>query len=185
MNTKKSGQKKAEAQEEVATLGINPFVDILWSQYEFSLDRAQELIESREEAYLQSVNEVIKFNKAFRTSLADFYQQSKKTNSEIIEGISSNLAKHELGRPELTEQIKEVTDNLEKMALTPIQSTFGLIDRLETNIEESSENLVQYSRERRKGWLKVTDEYVKLAKNNQKMLVNRLEESVKELVPTK
>lgn len=192
----KTAQKKAEVQEEavvtnpVTTPVTNPIVDTLWNQYEQSLDRARKLRESREEAYLKTVKEVIKFNKEFRKSLSDLYAESRKTNSEIVKGVSSNFAKKDEAKqvtdtPELTKQVKEVTDRLEKLAVTPIKSTFDLIERLEKNVEESSESYVHYARERRKGWQKVTNEYVKVARNNHKMLVNRFEESVKVLVNTK
>lgn len=184
----KTAQKKAEAQEEIVL--TNPFVDTLWNQYEQSLERARKLQESREEAYLNAIKEVIKFNKEFRKSLSGLYEQSKKTNSEIFKGVSNNLMKkdeenQENENPELKKQMKEVSERLEKLATTPIKSTFNLVERLEDNFEETSENYVHYARERRSGWQNVTNEYVKIARNNHKLLVNRLEESMKVFVKAK
>ncbi|MGG1675016.1 hypothetical protein ACIFOT_04595 [Neobacillus sp. NRS-1170] len=184
-NVETKKQMKDEAQEEVVV--SNPYVETLWKQYEQTLDQARKLRESSEEAYLKSVKDVIKFNKEFRKSISDLYTESRKTSREIVKGLSSNFAKiDELKQisDQQIMQVEEISEGLEKLAITPIKFTVDLIERLEKNVEESSETYVRYSRERRKVWGKVTNEYLKIAKNNHKMLVNRLEESVKLLVST-
>jgi hypothetical protein len=183
----KTAQKKVEPQEEMMVM--NPFVDTFWNQYEQSLEQVRKQRETREDVYLKSVKEVIKFNQEFRKSVVSLYEETKKTSGEIVKGVSGNFfkkeAEMEVEQPELTKQMKEVTDRLEKLAVTPIKSTFEIVGRIEKSLEESSENYVRYARESRKGWQKVTNEYVKMAKNNHNLFVNRLEESVKVLVSTK
>lgn len=196
-------QMKAEVQEEVVLsnpyveetniqlenkaleiLGVsNSYVETLWGQYEQMLDQAKQLRESGEETYLKSVKDVIKLNKDFRKSIFDLYTVSRKSNQEIVDGLSSNFETNE-GLNQYTQQVEDISERLENLAKTPIQFTVNLIESIEKNVEESSEAYVRYSRESQRVWGNVTNEYMKIAKNNHKMLVNQLEESVKVLVGT-
>jgi hypothetical protein len=184
LSTKKNEQVK-QAEVENESIQTNPFVDTLWDQYEQSLGWARKITEGSEDAYLRSVKEVTNFNHKYRNTLTNLYKESRKTNSEIIKGVSSTLVKKGEDGNEVTEQVREVSNRLEKLALTPIKLTFDLFDRYDKTLEENSENFVHYSRERRHSWQKVTNEYIKAARNNHKKLVGRFEESLKVLVNTK
>lgn len=183
----KTAQKRTEPKAE--TNATELFVETVWDQYEESLERSNQFSEDREDAYLKSLKEVIKLNQEFRKSLSSIYRESKETNSEIVKGVSNfaskNGVKDELNFTELTDQLNDVSTRFEKIALTPIKSTFDLLDRFEKGIEENSESFIQYSRERRGGWQKVTNEYAKLARDSQKNLLNRFEESFKILTSIK
>ncbi|WP_312471188.1 hypothetical protein [Neobacillus sp.] len=184
-STNKNGQ--AETHEEAVE--TNRVVDTLWNQYEQSLDRARKYRESREEGYLNTIKEVIRFNQEFRGSLANLFQASKETNNEIMKGVSSALFKKaedkQVIRPELTEQFDELSSRFKQLAATPIAAGLDLIVRLEDKLEESSENYVNFARQRRQGFQKVTDGYVQVARNNHNKLVHRFEESLKVLVDAK
>ncbi|PAE37380.1 hypothetical protein [Bacillus sp. 7884-1] len=119
----------------------------------------------------------------YRKSIANLYSVPRKINREIVKGVSSNFAKNDVLN-QLSKPIEEVSERLEKLAVTPIKLTVDLIERLEKNVEEGCEAYINYSREGRRGMQKVTNEYVKLAKNNHKKLVNTLEESANVLVST-
>jgi hypothetical protein len=180
----KTTQKKADINENTNPTDL--LVDTVWDQYEQTLERSRQFGEEREDAFLKSVKEIIKLNQEFRKSFTSLYYESKRTNSEIVKEISNNFpGANEANGTDFTNQINDVSTRLEDIALTPIKSTFGLMDRLEKSIEEKSEQYVEYSRESRNGWQKVTDEYVKLARTSQKQAVNRIEESVKVLLNTK
>lgn len=180
----KAAQKKAETNE--ITNPTDLLVDTVWDQYEQTLERSRQFGEEREDALLKSVKEVIKLNQEFRKSLTSLYNESKKTNSEIVKEISNNFPNaNETNGGEFSSQLNDVSTRIEGLALTPIKSTFGLIDRFEKSIEEKSEQFVDYSRETRNGWQRVTNEYVKLARTSQKQFVNRFEESMKVLLNTK
>ncbi|MGZ4159632.1 MAG: hypothetical protein ACXVNF_02370, partial [Neobacillus sp.] len=177
--------------------GINAgglFVDTFWDQYEQSSARVRQVRESQEDAYMKALREVIKFNKQYRNSLANLYEQSKKANQEIFTGILNQFTtfqKEQMNEvvamdsvqmnesEELKEQIKEVSNQLEKLALTPIKSVAHLIDQLEDNFEKNAESSIEYSRERRNAWQQVNDEYVKLARNTHSDLVERGQNSLK------
>nr|WP_263328253.1 hypothetical protein [Neobacillus sp. Marseille-Q6967] len=178
----------------------NLFVDTLWNQYEQSLERSRQLRESREDAYFNALKEVVKFNKQYRKSLANLYDQARKTNKEVTSELihQINARKEQIQkeeekietelmneRSELKNQLKEVTKQLENLALTPVKSIFHIIDQLEDNFEKNTETSIAYSRERRNAWQQVTNEYVKMARNTHKELVNRGKNSVKELVKAK
>ena len=188
-------EKIISAVEESKNEGL--FVDTFWNQYEQSLERARQLRENREDAYVNALREVIKFNKQYRNSLANLFEQTKKTNKEVVSGFmqqmsarSEQLMKDEERieaemmneREELKEQIKEVSHQLENLALTPIKSVFHIIDQLEDNFEKSTEANIGYGRERRNAWQQVTNEYVKMARNTHNEIVNRGKNSVKELL---
>lgn len=180
----KAAQKKAETNENTNPTDL--LVDTVWDQYEQTLERSRQFGEEREDALLKSVKEVIKLNQEFRKSLTSLYNESKKTNSEIVKEISNNFPNaNETNGGEFSSQLNDVSTRIEGLALTPIKSTFGLIDRFEKSIEEKSEQFVDYSRETRNGWQRVTNEYVKLARTSQKQFVNRFEESMKVLLNTK
>lgn len=85
-------------------------------------------------------------------------------------------------KEELKEQLKEVSHQLENLALTPIKSFFHIIDQLEDNFEKSTEANIAYGRERRNAWQQVTNEYVKMARNTHNEIINRGKNSVKELL---
>jgi predicted acyl esterase len=191
-------EKMIPAAEEPKNEGL--FVDTLWNQYEQSLERSRKLRESREEAYLNALKEVIKFNKQYRKSLSNLFEQTKKTNKEVVSGFMQqiNARREEMmkeeerveaemmnEREELKHQLKEVSQQLENLALTPIKSVFQIIDQLEDNFEKSTEANIAYGRERRNAWQQVTNEYVKLARNTHNEIVNRGKNSVKELLKTK
>ncbi|TDL72768.1 hypothetical protein E2R56_16380 [Rhodococcus qingshengii] len=190
-------EKMIPAAEETKNEGL--FVDTLWNQYEQSLERARQLRESREDAYVKALKEVIKFNKQYRNSLGNLYDQTKKTNKEVVSGLMEqmNARKEQLikdeekieaemmnERVELKEQLKEVSNQLENLALTPIKSVFQIIDQLEDNFEKSTEANIDYARERRNAWQQVTNEYVKMARSTHNEIVNRGKNSVKELFKT-
>lgn len=183
--TKKSEQAKKAVEVKEEGYQVMPFVDTIWNQFALSLDWAKELQESGEEAYLETVKETIKFNKDFRNSFLNLYQESKKTNSEIVDSVSALYKKNDalqIDFPELTDQFRDVSDRVENLALTPIKLSFDLMDRFDNNLVENSENYVHYVRERRNDLLKVTDDYVEIAKNNHKNIVSMIEKSVKVLV---
>jgi hypothetical protein len=170
------------------------FVKTFWDQFELSSDRAEQLREYREYAYINALSEVIKFNKQFRKSMETLYQQSKNTNKEIVSGLMQQLpfGKEEIkdeelpftDREELKKQLSEVSDQLEKLALTPIKSIFQVVDQLEDNFEKNAESSIRFDRDRRNAWLQVRKEYVKLAKDTHLNLVDRSKSSLKELLKT-
>jgi hypothetical protein len=180
--TKISEQAKKAAVVKEEGYQVMPFVDTLWNQFGLSLDWAKELQESGEEAYLKTVKETIKVNKDFRNSFLNLYQESKKTNSEIVDSVSALYKKNDafqIDFPELTDQFRDVSDRVENLALTPIKLSFDLMDRFDNNLVENSENYVHYVRERRNDLLKVTSDYVEIAKNNHKNIFSMIEKSVK------
>ncbi|MEH7373872.1 hypothetical protein [Neobacillus drentensis] len=180
--TKKSEQVKKAAEVKEEGYQVMPFVDTIWNQFALSLDWAKELQESGEEAYLKTVKETIKFNKDFRNSFLNLYQESKKTNSEIVDSVSALYKKNDVLQidfPELTDQFRDVSHRVENLALTPIKLSFDLMDRFDNNLVENSENYVHYVRERRNDLLKVTSDYVEIAKNNHKNIFSMIEKSVK------
>ncbi|MDQ1004022.1 putative nuclease with TOPRIM domain [Neobacillus niacini] len=187
--------KMIPAAEETNNEGL--FVDTLWNQYEQSIERARQLRESSEDAYVNAIREVIKFNKQYRKSIANLFEQSKKTNKEVVSGFMQQMnarreqlmkdeerfeAELKNEREELKEQLKEVSHQLENLALTPIKSVFQIIDQLEDNFEKSTEANIAYGRERQNAWQQVTNEYLKLARNTHIEIVNRGKNSVKELL---
>lgn len=202
-------QKKSDAVQAAEEKGIPAaeelrseilFVDTLWNQYEQSLERARQLRETREDAYIKTLKEVIKFNKQYRKSLANLYNQTRKTNKEVVSGLVQeiNARREEMlkeeekvdaelmnERGELKLQLKEVSKQLETLAITPIKSVFQIIEQLEDNFEKNTEANIAYARERRNAWQLVTDEYVKLARNTHNEIINRGKSSVKELVKAK
>lgn len=161
----------------------NQLVETLWNQYEQSLDTLRKFSESREDAYLNAVKEMIKFNQEFRGSLANLYQTSKEANEQLVKGISSNLGKKSEDKeglpPELTEQFEELSDRLKHVVALPLIAGLELIGNMESKAEENSENYVNYVRERREEWQKVTDQYMKEARNSHQKLAKRVEESLK------
>jgi hypothetical protein len=189
-------EKMIPAAEEPKNEGL--FVDTLWNQYEQSLERARQLRENREDAYVNALKEVIKFNKQYRKSLGNLFEQTKKTNKDVVSGLvlQLNARKDQFmkeekleadilnEREELKEQLKEVSNQLENLALTPIKSVFQIIDQLEDNFEKSTEANIDYARERRNAWQQVTNEYVKMARSTHNEIVNRGKNSVKELFKT-
>jgi Na+/phosphate symporter len=82
-------EKMIPAAEENKNEGL--FVDTLWNQYEQSLERARQLRESREDAYVIALKEVIKFNKQYRKSLGNLYEQTKNTNKEVVSGLMEQM----------------------------------------------------------------------------------------------
>lgn len=192
MNPKKSEQvvlKAAQKRSETKPEEINAtelFIDTFWDQYEEGIDKARQFREEREDAYLISLKEVIKLNQEFRKSLNSLYRESKETNIGIVKGVSDSItSKTDSNFSEITSQVGEVSSRLEKLALTPIKSSFELIDRFEKSIEESNESFIQYSRERSNGWQNVTNEFIKLARTSQKSFLNRFEEGFKVLTNEK
>ncbi|WHY87850.1 hypothetical protein QNH39_08470 [Neobacillus novalis] len=196
-------QKKMEtapaADEKVIPAAVEPiaagsFVNTFWDQFEQSRERALKIRENREEAYINALREVIKFNKQYRKSIGKLYEQTKKTNKDMVTELMNqfNGGKEDLieedipvnDREELKQQLKEVSGQLEKLALTPIKSIFHIVDQLEDNIERNAESSAAYARERRNAWFLVRKEYVKLARNTHLNLVDRGRKSFKELIKT-
>jgi Polyhydroxyalkanoic acid inclusion protein (PhaP_Bmeg) len=186
-----------EVEEKVTPEEKGPFVTTFWDQYEQSRERSEKLRESREDAYLTAIREVIKFNKQYRKSLVKLYDQTKKTNKEVVSEVVHQLnarkeeAKEEAvpvnanDRDELKTQLKEVSGQLEKLAITPIKSFVQVVEQLEENFEKNTESNIAFARERRKAWLEVRKEYVKLARDTHLNLVERSKNSLKELVKTR
>ncbi|MEH7276128.1 hypothetical protein [Neobacillus vireti] len=168
------------------------FVDTLWNQFEQSLERSRQLHETREDAYMNALREVIKFNKQYRKSLGNLFEQTKNTNKEVVSGVVQQInARREafvkeeemMGeKGQLQQQFKEVSNQLENLALTPIKSAFQIIDQLEDNFEKSTEANIGFGREQLNAWQQVTNEYLKVARNTHNEIVNRGTNSFKELL---
>jgi hypothetical protein len=173
---------------------VGSFVNTFWDQFELSSERAEQLRENREDAYINAVREVINFNKQFRKSVANLYQQSKKTNKEMVSELMNQLpfGKEELKgeevqiteQEELKKQFVEVSGQLEKLALTPIKSIFQFVDQMEDSFEKNAESSVAFGRNSRNAWLQVRKEYVKLARDSHMNIVDRGKSSLKELIKT-
>ncbi|CRK80710.1 hypothetical protein [Neobacillus massiliamazoniensis] len=187
-------EDKVTSAEENTPEGL--FVDTFWNQYELRRERALELQEKREDAYLNAVREVIKFNKQYRESLGKMYVQTKKTNkdlfSELVHQFNSRkdnmkeevkiVEEQASDREELKKQLKEVTGQLEQLALTPIKSIFEIVDQFEDNFEENAESSIAFARDSRNAWLQVRKQYVTIAKRTHHNLVERGTNSLKELI---
>jgi hypothetical protein len=188
-------QKKSEtiqaAEEELVAVGS--FVNTFWDQFELSRERAEQLRENREDAYINALREVVKFNKQFRKSIGDLYQQSKKTNKEMVSelmhqlpfGKDEEIKAEELPiteREELKKQLSAVSGQLENLALTPVKSMFRIVDQLEDNFEKNAESGVEFSRDRRNAWLQVRKEYINLARETHLNIIDRSKGSLKEFV---
>ncbi|KKK33040.1 hypothetical protein WQ57_24120 [Mesobacillus campisalis] len=183
-------KQEVAAAEEAAASDL--LVDTFWNQYETSLARARQLREVQEEAFMTAFKELVQFNKQYRKSVASLYEQSKKTNLELAKGVMQNISDRKAGKSaeearamdyeQVTKQLKEVTMQLEKLALTPVKSAFSIIDQLEDNVEKSAESYLAYARERRAAWQQVTNEYVKQARKVNHQVVDRVSEKSKELV---
>jgi len=182
-----TNEKVIPTDEESTAVGS--FVITFWDRYEQSRERAQHIRENREDAYINVVREVIQFNKQYRKSIARLYDQTKKTNKDVVSELMRqfNTGKEEVqihDREELKNQLKEVSGQLEKFALTPIKSFFNIVDQLEDNFEKNAKSSVAYARDRRNAWFQVRKEYVKKARNTHLNLVERGRNSFKELVKT-
>lgn len=180
------------AEEVVESIPVSSFVTTFWDQYEQASERARHLREDREDAYINTVREVINFNKQYRKSLANLYEQAKKTNQDMVSEMMNqfNFEKVKEVIPsedheELKTQFKEVTGQMENLALTPVRSFFHIIDQLEDSFERNTESSIAYSRESRNAWLEVRKEYVKKARNTQLDLVERSKNSLNELVKSR
>ncbi|MBV7503990.1 hypothetical protein KW850_01750 [Bacillus sp. sid0103] len=179
------------AEESVA---VGSFVNTFWDQFELSRERTEQLRENREDAYINAVREVIKFNKQFRKSVANLYQQSKNTNKEIVSELMHQLPFNKQVMKdedlplnegeEFKKQFVEVSGQLENLALTPIKSIFHIVDQLEDSFEKNAESSIAFERDRRNAWHQVGKEYVKLARNTHLNIIDRSKSSLKELVKT-
>jgi hypothetical protein len=177
------------AEESVA---VGSFVNTFWDQFELSRERAEQLRENGEDAYINALKEVIKFNKQFRKSVSNLYQQSKSTNKEMVSELMHQLpfgkedVKDEVlpipETEELKKQFVEVSGQLENLALTPIKSIFHVVEQMEDNFEKSAESSVAYGRESRNAWFQVRKEYVKFARDSHLNLVDRSKSSFKEFI---
>ncbi|WP_042457362.1 hypothetical protein [Neobacillus dielmonensis] len=171
------------------------FVNTFWDQYELSRDRAEKIRENREEAYLNVIREVAKFNKQYRKTIAGLYQQTRKTNKEVVDEVLQRInrgkedslgeATQANSREALKKQITEVSGQLEKIALTPIKSVFQIADQVEETFEKTVASNLEFSRQRRNAWKQVRKEYVKVARDLHISMVERGRNGVKELVKTK
>lgn len=176
----------------VESISTGSFVNTFWDQYEQSRERTEKIRENREDAYINALKEVIKFNKQYRKSIVKLYDQSKKTNKELTSELMHqiNSPREEMieeavpsdEREELKKQLKEVSGQLEKLALTPVRYFFQLVDQYEDNFEKNAEASVAYAQGRRNAWIQVRKDYVKLARNTHLNLVERGKRSLKELV---
>jgi hypothetical protein len=198
MAQKKSDTGRAADDKIMSSAGesqaLGSFVNTFWDQFELSRERAEQLRENREDAYINTLREVIKFNKQYRNSVATLYQQSKDTNMEMVSELMQQFPfgmqeiKNEdlplTDREEFKKQLKEVSGQIENLALTPIKSIFQMVDQLEDNFEKNAESSIAYDRDRRNAWLQVSKEYVKLAKDTHLNLVDRSKNSLKELLKT-
>ncbi|MGG3469903.1 hypothetical protein ABES02_20755 [Neobacillus pocheonensis] len=173
------------------SIAVGSFVNTFWDQFEQSQERAEKVRENREDAYINALKEVIKFNKQYRRSISKLYDQTKKTNKEMTTELMHqiNSRKEEMKEVvvantdrDLKNQLKEVSGQLEKLALTPFRTFFHMVDQLEDNFEKNAEANVAYARERRNAWIQVRKDYLKLARNTHFSLVERGKNSIKELV---
>ncbi len=168
------------------------FVTTFWDQYEKSSERVQQMQGRGEDAYFNALKEVIKFNKEYRNTIVQLYEQTKRTNKDVVTELlhqfnaSKEALKEEIvhtsDREELKQQLTEVTGQMEKLALTPIRSIFHIVNQLEDNFENNVESNAEYARVRRSAWFEVSKEYVKKARNAHLDFVERSQNSLNELM---
>ncbi|WP_185806849.1 hypothetical protein [Bacillus sp. HMF5848] len=190
--TKATADKKEEVNNEVMEMPrlMNQFVDTFWNQYERSVARARQMREQREDAYLNALKELMQFNKEYRASVVNLYSDVRKTNTELMKQAvaTMNARTEDAEQPkseeenEMLRQWQDVAHRAETLATTPIKSGFEMMDRLAGNLENNVESYVAYSREQRKQWEDLGDEYMKYARNTHHKVVDRLEDTMKTLV---
>jgi hypothetical protein len=182
MTQKKNEQKKNEQKEQEYL--SDSIVNTIWNQYEGALQRSRKLRENRYEAYIKALQESTKFSSEYRNTLKTFYEETKKTNADVINQIQPKNSEEKFlqKRQELRDQWKNVGNQWESLFLTPIKSSFDVAEKLEKRAIENSktylENLQKSSKERSAA----SDEYIKLARDTHQKFVRRVEDSVKVLV---
>ncbi|WP_209123725.1 hypothetical protein [Alkalihalobacillus sp. BA299] len=165
------------------------FVETFWDQLEESLSRLSKENDERSEAYLNAIKQMNKFNGDYRNTIRGLYEESKSTNEELLKGFSSSISERLEKEPsqnsqEFVQQWRDLASRFEEMALTPVNQTFNMIERIEKRVEQNTEEYIKYSRNRRAAWTSVTNEYIKILREQNKAFAGRMEESFRTLVQT-
>lgn len=185
------GQAKKQQNETIDETKFvsDALVETIWDQYEAALTQSRKRREERDKAYMNAVKSTNQFNRQYRNMIKGFYQETRNTNVEIFKGLSSNITEKLDKEQEPQEDSKEVQNQwsdtikkLEEITLTPIKQSFDMMDRYEKRVEENTESYIKNVQQSRNAWSSVTKEYVKLLRNQNKILSRRLEGSFQNLV---
>ncbi|MFF2876461.1 hypothetical protein ACFVR2_09080 [Gottfriedia sp. NPDC057991] len=164
---------------------LDPFFETLWDQYENSLSISRRRREQRLRGIVDTLDKTTKFNEEYRETLKAFLiDVSNMNNRSIVKRFKNKIEKtNESSDTEMIEQPADGTNRkLEKMMLTPLNSSFDLIDKVEKNLKENSESYIDYVIERSNEWSVVTDNYLNKFRFSHQKINHRMEDRVRLLI---
>ncbi|WP_078428118.1 hypothetical protein [Alkalihalobacterium alkalinitrilicum] len=178
-----------KAKQKNETNVTETFVETFWDQFEVALSRISKENDERSDAYLDAVKQMNKFSGDYRKTIRGLYQETRSTNDELVKGISSSISEKLKREPsqhsqELYKQWRDITNKFEEISLTPLNQTFDMIERIEKRVEQNTEDYIKYSRNRRKAWSSVSNEYIQILREQNKQAVGRIEDSFRTFLRT-
>ena len=164
------------------------FIETFWDQFEGAISRNREFRAQGQDLFLKAVKETTKFNGVYRNTLKGLFEQTTKINRDLRNGLVQNsLVKTNESIQELTEsfngQVNEVANKLEELYLTPIHTSFDLMEKSEQLVEQNSESFIESTNEAWNAWESITDNYLKQTRNIHQNIAQRFEDSLRILIP--
>ncbi|WP_077210994.1 hypothetical protein [Bacillus dakarensis] len=173
-------QKNEKDQEYVS----DSFVNTLLEQYEAAQIRARKLGESRKEAYIKALQETTNFSSEYRKAILSFYDQAKQANRDVFSQYQNRNTAEPISEEKqaFRTQLRDVTSRWENLMLTPLRSSFNIMERLEKTAVENSQAYLDYQQKQRAELSETTNEYMKYTLEAQRKILRRVEDSYKVLV---
>lgn len=175
--------KKAQESQYVS----DTFVRTLWDQFEEAVSRTREVREQQRTAFLNAMKETLKFNEVTRNTLKTIFEETNKTNKELVSeiansntGLANNTEVTERFRPVL-DQWNGVASRFNELATTPVKASFDILEGIEKQLEKSTESYISYAKQTQESWDSVADEYIKVSRNYHEDFAHRLEDSYRTL----
>ncbi|MFD6442373.1 hypothetical protein ACFWDG_21900 [Peribacillus sp. NPDC060186] len=159
-------------------------VNTVWNQYEGAIERSRKVLENQEEVYIRTLEETSKFNAELRKSLTSFYEGNKKVNADLMNSFQSNKAEEVLseGHRSFINEGQEVVNRFENIMLTPLKSSFDIMERFEKRAVENNKAYIENLQTHRKERTANSNEYINLARTAQLRFLSRVEDGFKVMV---
>jgi len=175
-------------QQEETSYASESFIETFWDQFEGAISLNREFRAQGQEFFLKAIKETTKFNGVYRNTLKGLFEDATKINSDLRKSLFQNsIVKTNESIQEVTEsfngQVSEVANKLEEFYLTPINTAFDLMERSEKLIEQNSESFIESTNEARNAWEAITDNYLKQTRNIHQNIAQRVEDSLRILIP--
>ncbi len=157
--------KELKEKKDQAQYVSDALVDALWNSYEALVSHTRQQAKAAENEWQQALGKALTWGKEQRQQVKTFSQEVVKKSSEVFFPDNSPL--------------KPLAKQVEAIALTPLQFSFDLAEKIERVWEGDQKDFDKVQGERFTTWWNWHDSFVAAARSQQRTFFRMMEDSAR------